>query len=99
MSSKFRNLADVLIKPLVTEKGISLNDSGKYTFRVRLDANKLDVASAVETVFNVRVTSVNIARVKGKVKRYGRGPSKRPDWKKAIVTLRDGERIQIFENN
>ncbi len=99
MSSKFRNLADVLIKPLVTEKGISLNDSGKYTFRVRLDANKLDVASAVETVFNVRVTSVNIARVKGKVKRYGRGPSKRPDWKKAIVTLRDGEHIQIFENN
>ena len=91
------NSADVLKRPIVTEKSTILGESGRYVFEVDMGANKKDIARAVEWAFNVRVRNVNTFRMKGKVKRYGRRPSKQPDWKKAVVTLAAGQSIQLFE--
>ena len=81
----------VLIKPTITEKSTLLQESGKYTFRVAKEANKVEVKQAVETNFNVTVLDVNITKLKGKQKRYGPRFSKMPDIKKAVVTLKSGE--------
>ncbi len=89
--------ADILIKPLVTEKSTILSDQGKYVFQVRTDASKKEIARAIEWAFGVHVKSVNTARIKGKVKRFGRGISQRPNRKKAFVTLAPGETIPLFE--
>lgn len=89
--------ADVLKRPIVTEKSTILGESGRYVFEVDMAASKKDVERAVEWAFSVTVKNVNTFRVKGKVKRYGRRPSKQPDWKKAIVTLAAGQSIQLFE--
>ena len=70
---------------------------GKYAFEVDTRANKVQVKSAIETSFGVTVTDVNIQKVKGKNKRYGTRLTRRPSWKKAIVTLQTGDKIQIFE--
>ena len=91
------NLANVLLRPLVTEKSTILQERGKYVFQVDMKATKQDVARAVKWAFDVDVTDVNTFRVRGKVKRYGRRPAKMPDWKKAIVTLAPGNTIQLFE--
>jgi len=91
------NATQVLKRPVITEKSTLLQERGKYVFEVQRRATKSDVARAVETAFNVTVMSVNTCMVRGKVKRYGRGQSRRPDWKKAIVTLRSGDTIQFFE--
>jgi large subunit ribosomal protein L23 len=91
------NIANVLIRPLVTEKSTVLQERGKYVFQVDMNATKDDVARAVEWAFNVGVASVNTLKVRGKVKRYGRRPAKMPDWKKAVVTLKPGNTIQLFE--
>lgn len=91
------NSAEVLIRPVVTEKSTILGESGRYVFQVAMKANKHDIKRAVEWAFNVNVRDVNTFRVKGKVKRYGRRPSKQPDWKKAVVTLASGQSIQLFE--
>lgn len=89
---------EVIKRPLVTEKSIAGAEQGKYTFEVSRDANKIDIASAVERVFNVKVNSVNTMTVKGKKKRLGRYPEgKTADWKKAIVTLQPGHKIEVFE--
>jgi large subunit ribosomal protein L23 len=89
---------EVLIKPVITEKATNLQtvDEPQYTFEVRLDANKLEIRRAVEQAFNVRVKRVNTMRVKGKIKRVRIRPGKRPDVKKAFVTLHKGQSIEIY---
>lgn len=90
-------LTSVLIGPVVTEKSTRLQDENKYTFRVALTANKTLVKQAVETLFGVKVRKVTVVRLPGKMKRFGPRMSKQPDKKKAIVTLRPGDRITVFE--
>jgi large subunit ribosomal protein L23 len=83
---------------LLTEKAMDLSEAGKYTFRVSKEANKIEIAAAVQTIFNVHVTKVNTINVKGKKKRVGRYPEgKTKDWKKAVVTLAEGQTITLFE--
>lgn len=91
------NPRDVLIRPLITEKTTALMQDNKYTFVVPLTANKVEIRQAVEQVFKVKVLDVNTTRVMGKFKRMGRTQGKRPDYKKAIVKLAAGERIEFFE--
>jgi len=91
------HLLDVLVRPLVTEKSTLLQEEDKYVFQVTRKANKVQVREAVEDVYGVKVRSVNITMNRGKVKRYGPRWVKTPDMKKAIVTLRQGDRIRIFE--
>lgn len=91
------NLRDVLIKPVVTEKSTALMQENKYTFVVPLKANKVEIRQAVEKLFKVKVETVNTVRVEGKVKRMGKHIGKRSDYKKAIVKLAPGERIEFFE--
>ena len=87
----------VLLKPTITEKSTILQESGKYTFEIAPKANKVEVKEAVEKSFNVKVEDVNISRLRGKRKRYGPRLVKQPDTKKAVVTLRPGDRINLIE--
>ena len=87
---------DVIIRPILTEKTTLLAESGKYAFRVHDNANKLDIRRAVEELFRVDVVAVNVARMKGKWRRFGQSRGRRPDWKKAIVTLQAGQSIELF---
>lgn len=91
------NLRDVLIRPLITEKTNAGMQENKYTFIVPLNANKVEIRQAVESVFKVKVVDVNTVRVMGKVKRMGKHSGKRPDVKKAIVKVSPGQRIEFFE--
>jgi large subunit ribosomal protein L23 len=88
---------DVLVRPLITEKGTYLSGLGKYPFEVRIEANKLQIKEAVELAFNVRVASVNTMIMHGKLRRVGKNTGLTKDWKKAIVTLEPGQTIEIFE--
>ena len=87
----------VLIAPVVSEKSYSLINVRKYTFRVHPDAHKTQIRQAVEELFEVEVASVNVASVKSKPKRRGQTAGRRPGWKKAIVELKEGHEIEIFE--
>ena len=87
----------VLERPLVTEKAANLGSLNKYAFVVSKDTNKVEVAKAVETVYGVGVKDVNIVRMMGKKVSRGRIRGQRKDWKKAIVTLKKGDSIQIYE--
>ena len=87
---------DVLIKPVISEKSYRLADDGKYTFLVAPGTNKVQIRQAVEAVFRVKVTGVNTVNRPGKRRRTRFGWGKRPDTKRAIVTLAEGERIDIF---
>jgi large subunit ribosomal protein L23 len=87
---------DILVAPVISEKSYALLDENKYTFIVRPDANKTQIKQAVEQVFGVRVTSVNTNNREGKRIRTRRGFGKRPDTKRAIVGLAEGDRIDIF---
>lgn len=89
--------ADVLVQPLVTEKGTRQNTLNQYAFVVALSANKIDVQKAVEVVYHVRPVKVNMARVRGRKVRYGKTAGTTNAWKKAIVTLPKGKTIQIYE--
>lgn len=91
------NPRDILIRPLITEKTTAMMQDNNYTFVVPLTANKVEIRQAVEQVFKVKVLDVNTIRVMGKTKRMGRTQGKRPDYKKAIVKLAPGERIEFFE--
>ena len=91
------NISQVLVKPTITEKSTILQESGKYTFRVAPRANKVEIKAAVEKNFDVSVVDVNITKIHGKRKRYGPRTSKQPDIKKAVVTLRPGDRINLIE--
>ena len=88
---------EVLIAPVVSEKSYSLITDRKYTFRVHEDAHKTQIRQAVEQLFEVQVQSVNIVKVQSKPKRRGMIKGRRPGWKKAIVQLREGNEIEIFE--
>lgn len=88
---------DILVRPVITEKSAALMQENKYTFVVDMAANKTEIRQAVEEVFNVKVESVNTVRVLGKTKRMGRSQGKRSDYKKAIVKLAEGQRIEFFE--
>ncbi|MBP6964781.1 MAG: 50S ribosomal protein L23 [Armatimonadetes bacterium] len=89
---------EIIEKPLVTEKSVDSAAAGKYTFRVSKDANKVEIAHAVEAIFSVKVDKVNTVTVRGKTRRVGRHPEgRKPDWKKAIVTLKSGQTLDIFE--
>lgn len=90
---------EVILRPVVTEKSMAGVRDGRYTFVVALKANKVQIRKAVEEIWQVRVASVNTMRMHGKKRRMGRAgpPGRRPDWKKAIVTLRSGDKIPFFE--
>jgi len=88
---------EVLLAPVVSEKSYSLIEDRKYSFRVHPDAHKTQVRQAVEELFSVKVERVNIVKVQAKPKRRGLFRGTRPGWKKAIVQLRAGERIEFFE--
>ncbi|HEV7935575.1 MAG TPA: 50S ribosomal protein L23 [Actinomadura sp.] len=94
--SKTADPRDVLIAPVVSEKSYGLLDENKYTFLVLPDANKTQIRQAVESVFGVKVVNVNTANRPGKRKRTRSGFGKRKDTKRAIVSLAEGERIDIF---
>ena len=87
---------DVLLAPVISEKSYGLIDENKYTFLVRPDANKTQIKIAVEQVFNVKVTSVNTLNRQGKRKRTRLGYGKRNDTKRAVVSLAEGDRIDLF---
>ena len=91
---------EVLRRPLLTEKGQDMRDvEGKYLFEVSPTANKLEIKNAVEKLFGVHVEQVNTMWIRGKKKRVGRNIGKRPNWKKAVVTLRAGDAIDLFEGS
>ena len=87
-----------LVRPLITEKSsAAYQDRGEYTFEVHPDATKPQIRSAIEQLFGVKVTGVWTSNVRGKEKRMGKTVGRRPNWKKAIVKLREGDTIEIFE--
>ncbi|HOB91654.1 MAG: 50S ribosomal protein L23 [Bacillota bacterium] len=88
---------DVIIRPIITEKTTGLLDSGQYTFEVDKRATKHMIKDAIEEIFGVKVKSVNTMRYTGKRRRLGVHEGKRKDWKKAVVTLEEGQRIELFE--
>ena len=94
--SRITNPRDILLKPVISEKSYRLADEGKYTILVAPDANKTQIRQAVEAVFTVRVADVNTANRPGKRRRTRFGWGKRPDTKRAIVSLAEGDRIDIF---
>ena len=89
---------DVVMRPLITEKATRLAGEGKYAFEVRVNANKAQIKEAVEKGFNVKVSTVNVMNMKGKPKRVrGNRIAHDKDWKKALVTLIPGDKIELFE--
>lgn len=90
---------DIIIKPVVTERSMENMESKRYTFKVDTRANKSEIKKAVEIIFGVKVKQVNTMNITGKKKRMGANVGKRPDWKKAIVTLtEDSKEIEFFES-
>jgi large subunit ribosomal protein L23 len=88
----------VLLKPVLSEKSVARAEEGRrVVFEVARDANKVEVAKAVESIFAVKVAKVNTVRIKGKTKRMGRFTGRRPDRKRAVVTLRPGHTLNLFE--
>jgi large subunit ribosomal protein L23 len=89
---------EVLLSPLLTEKGTLLKEKdNKVLFKVARDANKIEIKKAVEEIFKVKVDRVTTINCKGKKKRLGRYEGKRPDWKKAVVALKEGEKLDFIE--
>lgn len=94
-----RTAQDVIIKPIITEASMAALQMKKFTFKVANDANKIEIAKAVETLFGVKVKNVNTMNVNGRSKRMGVHQGYQPDWKKAIVTLtEDSKGIEFFES-
>ncbi|MPZ73614.1 MAG: 50S ribosomal protein L23 [Nitriliruptorales bacterium] len=91
-----KSARDVIVAPVVSEKSYSLLDEGRYTFVVHPTANKTEIKEAVQAIFKVKVVKVNTMNRKGKRKRFGMTYGKRKDTKRAIVTLAEGEEIDIF---
>ena len=93
-----RNINEVIVRPLVTEKSHDMLDRlGAYTFVVAKEANKIEIAQAVEKQFNVKVSDVRTMRYAGKAKRMGKHAGRKASWKKAVVTLAAGDSIELFE--
>lgn len=94
-----KSLAHVIKSPLITEKGTLVNAEGnQVVFKVRREANKIEIRKAVETIFKVKVEKVRTINYLGKTRRVGRALGQRPNWKKAYVTLAEGQRIDFFES-
>jgi large subunit ribosomal protein L23 len=92
--------ADVIKRPIaLTEKAASLREGNQVVFEVAIDANKIQIKSAVESLFAVKVANVNTLVQRGKPRRLGRMMGKRPNWKKAVVTLAEGSDIQFFDES
>lgn len=91
------NIHEVLRRPVITEKNTILMDQNKYVFETEKKANKAQIKAAVEKAFGVTVVSVNVVTVPVKPRGFGRLRGRRPAWKKAIVTLKPGDKIEIFE--
>lgn len=94
------NLADtssVIVKPLISEKAATLASDNQYVFVVEKNANRIQVRNAIKGLYGVEPVSVNIMNVQGKKVRFGRRKGKRSDWKKAIVTLPEGQSINVYE--
>lgn len=88
----------IVKKPLVTEKGtVMLSEGNRVTFKVHLDANKVEIREAVQKIFSVTVLQVNTQVVRGKRKRFGKAMGQTKSWKKAMVQLKEGDKIEIFE--
>ncbi len=93
-----RDPREILIRPIMTEKSMRQKEErNTVTFQVPPDANKVEIREAVETVFNVKVAAVRTANYEGKLKRMGRHQGRRPDWKKAVVELQPGHKIELVE--
>jgi large subunit ribosomal protein L23 len=92
-----RDHRDIIIKPVVTEKSMNLLVDNKYTFIVDNKANKTEIKNAVQNIFDVKVEKVYTMNIKGKPKRMGRFEGRKPNRKKAIVTLKEGQKIRLFE--
>lgn len=93
-----KDIYGVIRRPIVTEKSnIQKEDFNKATFEVDRKANKIEIKNAVQKLFNVKVIEVNVMSFKGKKKRVGRAIGKKPDWKKAVVTVNPGDKIELFE--
>ncbi|MGI5922204.1 MAG: 50S ribosomal protein L23 [Syntrophomonadaceae bacterium] len=92
-----KDYRDIIIKPVVTEKSMDLLADNKYTFIVDRKANKTEIKNAIENIFSVKVDNVHTINAKGKPKRMGRFEGRKPDRKKAIVTLKPGQKIRLFE--
>jgi len=93
-----RSVYQVLKRPVVTEKSNAMRElDNQYVFSVAMDANKVEIRQAVESLFGVRVTDIRTAIVRGKVKRIRRFLGKKPNWKKAYVTLHHDDQIELFE--
>ncbi len=95
-----KKIQDVIVRPLITERSTLLKEKGKYSFEVHSDATKKEIKNAVEMIFKkekVEVTKVNTANVPAKIRRFGSNMSKAYRWKKAIVTLKPGQKIEFFE--
>ena len=94
-----KSVFDVVTSPLITEKGTMVSELGnQVVFRVRRDASKDEIRKAIETLFKVKVEKVRTLNLLGKIRRVGKHAGKRPDWKKAYVTLAEGQRIDFFDN-
>ncbi len=91
------NARDVIRRPIVTEKSMAGTHEGRYTFEVAPHANKVEIKKAVEEIWSVQVARINTMVMPGKTRRVGRSQGRRPDWKKAVVTLREGQRIEFFD--
>jgi len=97
MTSTKSDPRDVILAPVVSEKSYSLLDQNAYTFVVHRDANKTEIRQAIETIWDVKVVSVNTINRRGKEKRFRFTKGRRPDSKRAIVKLAEGNKIEIFE--
>ena len=93
-----RDIPEILKRPLVTEKSTTLGESNRYVFEVDGAASKPEVKDAVQKAFNVSVLDVNMVAMRSKNKRFGVGYNRSTRWKKAIVRLKEGDKIQLFEN-
>ena len=92
-----KSIYEVIKSPWITEKGTELGEKqNKYVFKVCLNANKIEIRNAIEKIFNVKIEKVNTVKLQGKKKRVRLVEGKTPDWKKAIITLREGNKIEFI---
>jgi large subunit ribosomal protein L23 len=92
------NPHQIIVRPLITEKNTNLMEYNKYSFEVARDATKPQIKYAIESIFKVSVTKVHTMNIRGKMRRYKQKTGYQSDWKKAIVTLAEGDRIELFES-
>ncbi len=92
-----QNPESIILRPIISEKAYKGVEEGKYTFKVHPDANKIEIRHAIEKLFNVKVVKVNVMNQKPKKKRLGKFEGRTSSWKKAVVTLKEGDKIEFFE--